>query len=296
SLSGLVTRMWQDGVPTRGQTTGKKRAESNWDPSVLKRILRDPRIAGFQADIVYKTKPDGTRGGFSHYRIRRNPVTMRPLELECGPIIPPAEWFELQEWLDGRGRGKGQYRGQSLLSAMGVLYCHGDGTIDPETGYGNGSTMSGNMREGEAAKRATYSCKCPKPIHGGSSCSITMHNLDRYIAGRIMARISTADPTDPDDDTTALLYEAARRWGRLTEAPELGAQRGELLAERADAVRALEELYEDKRNGGYRSPMGRKAFLEEEAAHTLRMEGAEERLAELDAAASPVLPVEEWLG
>ncbi|QAY26977.1 serine integrase [Streptomyces phage Shawty] len=297
SLNGLVTRLWQNGVPTRGKTTGKKRADSDWDPSVLKRILRDPRIAGFQAEIVYRLKPDGTRGGFSHYRIKRDPVTMRPLELECGPIIPPAEWWELQAWLDGRGRGKGQYRGQSLLSAMDLLYCHGSGATDPETGYGDGSTMSGNLREGEAAKRATYSCKCPRRIHNGSSCSITMHNLDPYIAGRIMARIATVDPGDPDDaDTVALLHEATRRWGMLNERPEKAGQRAELLAERADAVRALEELYEDRRAGGYKGAMGRKAFLQEEAAHTLRMEGAEERLRELDAAANPTLPVHEWLG
>lgn len=294
SLNGLVTRLWQDKVPTRGQTTGKKRADSEWDPAVLKRVLRDPRIAGYAAEIVYKTKPDGTRGGFSHYRIKRDPVTMRPIQLECGAIIPPAEWWELQAWLDGRGRGKGQYRGQSLLSAMNVLYCHGNGEIDPETGYGNGGSMSGNVREAtEGPKKDSYACKCSRSIHDGSSCSITMHHLDPFIVGRIFARVATAWE---DEETLALMWEATRRWGKLVEAPAQAGQRTELLAERADAVRALEELYEDRRAGGYKGPMGRRAFLDEEAAHTLRMEGAEERLRDLDEAANPKLPLEQWLG
>jgi DNA invertase Pin-like site-specific DNA recombinase/predicted DNA-binding WGR domain protein len=298
SLNGLVTRLWQDRVPTRGQTTGKKRADSDWDASVLKRILRDPRIAGYAARIVYKTKPDGSRGGFSHYRIERDPVTMRPIELECGPIIPPSEWWELQAWLDGRGRGKGQYRGQSLLSAMGVLFCYGSGEIDPETGYSNGGPMFGNVREEtEGPKKDSYACKCKKDVHNGSSCSITIHNLDPFIAGRIFARIAAVDPSDPaDEDTVALLWEATRRWGKLTEKPETAGQRAELLAERADAKQALEELYEDRRRGGYKGPMGRRAFLDEEAAHTLRMEGAEERLRNMDDAANPTLPIGEWLG
>ena len=61
-------------------------------------------------------------------------------------------------------------------------------------------------------------------------------------------------------------------------------------------MRGLEELYADKKAGGYKGVMGRRAFLDEEAALTLRMEGAEERLASLDAAANPKLPTGEWLG
>jgi DNA invertase Pin-like site-specific DNA recombinase len=297
SLSGLMMRLYQDKVPTRGATVGKKSADSDWDPSVAKRILRDPRIAGFQARTMYKTKPDGSRGGFDGYRIERDPVTMRPLLLECGPIIPPAEWFELQTWLDGRGRGKGQYRGQSLLSAMELLYCAGSGKIDPETGYGDGATMSGNVREDtDGPRKDSYACKCKKSIHDGSSCSITMHHLDPYVVGRIFAKIATADDHEDNEDTQLILHEAARRWGRLVEAPETAGQRTELLAERADAVKALEELYEDRKAGGYKGVMGRRAFLDEEAAHTLRMQGAEERLRELDAAQNPILPIGEWLG
>ncbi|MFD3904149.1 recombinase family protein [Streptomyces californicus] len=294
SINGLVTRLWEDAVPTRGATVGKKRKTSNWDGSVLKRILRDPRIAGYQADVIYKTRPDGKRGGFSHYRIRRDSVTMRPMPLECGPIIPPAEWFELQEWLDGRGRGKGQHRGQSLLSAMDVLYCYGSGVIDPETGYSNGKTMTGNVREEtDGPSKDSYACKCPRDTHDNSSCSITMHHLDPYVVGKIFARIATADG---DEETLAVLLEAAQRWGKQNEAPEVSGSRSELLAERADAKLALEELYADRRAGGYKGPMGRRAFLDEEATLTLRMEGAEERLRELDAAQNPKLPIGEWLG
>ncbi|MFD7257831.1 recombinase family protein [Streptomyces sp. NPDC059874] len=288
SISGLVVRLYNEGIPTRGAEIGKKSADSDWDASVVKRILRDPRIAGYRAVTTYKTKPDGKRGGFDGYRIERDPVTMKPLLLECGALIPPAEWHELQTWLDGRGRGKGLSRGQSLLTAMDVLYCAGD----PEK-PGSGAVMTAHTRTGKDAKLSTYQCKCKKGVHtSGGSCAISYHLIDNYVAGRIFALVQTAED---DEDTLRILHEATMRFGKLTEAPETAGERSALVVERADAARALEELYEDRAAGAYAGPIGRKAFLKEQGILTFRMQGAEERLRDLEAAQNPVLPLGTWL-
>jgi hypothetical protein len=109
-----------------------------------------------------------------------------------------------------------------------------------------------------------------------------------------MARIGTAD--HEDEATLAMLWEATRRFGKLTEAPETTGERASLLSERHDALGALNELYEDRAAGGYGGAIGRKHFLKAEAAATARLQGAEARLAELDQAQNPIMPIGEWLG
>jgi len=281
SITGLCKRMEAAGVPTRGATVGKRQSASVWDPATAKRIMMDPRIAGYAAEVLYTKKADGTpTSKVAGYRIQRDPITLRPVELECGPIIAPGEWHELQEWLQGRGRGKGLSRGQSVLSAMEVLFCE------------CGSTMT--SKKGDVPVKDSYRCRRRKRLPGQheGDCNVSAHALDNYVAGRIFARIKTAEG---DEETLALLWEAARRFGKLTEAPEKSGERASLVAERADAMHALEELYEDRAEGGYSGAIGRKHFLKAEAAAQLRVQGAEERLSELEAAASPILPIQEWM-
>lgn len=282
SLTGICAAFGREGIPTRGQATGKKTADSAWDPATLKRILRDPRIAGFECTPVFRRDADGnpTRSIIG-YRVKRDPVTMRPMETDCGPIIPPAEWYALQEWLDGRGRGKGQSRGQSLLTAMDRLYCE------------CGNVMVGHAKNSNPIKSA-YACKRGNKIKPGQhsgSCTIAQHALDDYVARRIFALITTAEG---DPETADVLAEAARRWGALHETPEKAGERAALLAERADAAQWLDEIYAEKKAGGYRTPAGRRTFLEMEAEATFRMEAAEERLAALAQAATPTLPITQW--
>ncbi|MFE5621737.1 recombinase family protein [Streptomyces virginiae] len=280
SITGLAKRMERDGIPTRGATSGKKTKDSVWDPATIKRILRDPRIAGYAAEIIYRSRPDGSKSGtIDHYRIQRDPITMRPV-MAYEPIIPPEEWHELQEWMDGRGRGKGLSRGQAVLTSMDILECE------------CGSVMT--SKKGPDAVKDSYRCRRRKPMAGQheGGVDVSQAAADKYVAERIFNAIRHAED---DEDVLIMLLEATRRFGKLTEAPETAGERASLVAERADALRALEELYEDRAAGGYSGAVGRKHFLKAEAAATFRMQGAEERLAELEAASNPMLPIDQWM-
>ncbi|WBP87052.1 recombinase family protein [Kitasatospora cathayae] len=282
SLTNICAQLEADKVPTRGATIGKRTANSAWDPTTLKRILRDPRIAGMQAAPVYKTDKDGnpTRS-IAGYRILRDPETMEPLTLQCGPIIPRAEWEELQEWLDGRGRGKGQFQGQTLLSAMDILHCESN------------HVMVGHAKA-SAPTKSHYQCKPRKaaPDHHTGVITIQCTGIDDFVARRIFALVGTAEA---DEETLDTLAEATRRFARSQEAPETAGERRSLVAERADVVRALEELYEDRAAGGYKGPIGRKAFLSAEQSLTERLEHTEARLGTLEERSTPALPIMEWL-
>ncbi|MGY5131264.1 recombinase family protein [Streptomyces nigrescens] len=282
SLTGICRTLEEEKVPTRGALVGKRTKDSIWDPATLKRILRDPRIAGMDAEPVYKTDKDGNKTrNIQGYRIKRDPVTMEPTMLECGGIISVSDWHELQEWLDGRGRGKGLSRGQALLTAMDILWCE------------CGNVMVGHSKT-DVPSKSHYHCKRRRKLPGQheGSCTMVMHALDAYVAGRIFALIRTAEG---DEDTLAILHEVTKRFGKLTEAPETTGERSSLLAERSDAVQALEELYDDREAGGYSGAIGRKRFLQAEGKLSFRVQGAEERLAELDAAVNPRLPIQEWM-
>jgi len=282
SLSGVCHYFNESGVPTRGQLTGKRVRDSRWDPAVLRRILRDPRIAGYGATPVYKRGPDGSRRLIIEtYRIDRD-ENGQPLTL-YEPIIPPKEWWELQQWLAGRGRGTGLSRGTTLLSGLDkpVLFC--------ECGSRMKSTGSGAARSYMCGRRQ-HNVR-PAGVHKGT-VTIRQAPLDEYVARRIFALLETAEG---DEETLAILAEAANRFGKATESPETAQERAEILADRADAVQALEELYADRRDGGYRGEVGRRAFREAETLYTDRIEALDARLAELDATQTPSLPLSVWL-
>ncbi|MFJ9523417.1 recombinase family protein [Kitasatospora sp. NPDC101801] len=268
-------------VPTRGATYGKKTKDSAWDTKTVMRILRDPRIAGFAAVPVYKVKEDGTvTSTVESYRILRDPETMLPLQI-YESIIPPVEWYELQEWLDGRGRGKGLSRGESLLSAMEVLYCE------------CGSVKTSHADSAKAVKRS-YRCRRRKMLPGqhAGECTVSQAALDNHVARSIFALLREVEY---DHEALAVLAEATRRFGVATESPERSRERATLVAERADAVRALEELYDDRKAGGFRGDIGRRRFVTEEAALLHLLEAAEARIAVLEEEATPVIPIAEWL-
>lgn len=281
SLTTICRQLEKDLVPTRGATSGKRTSESVWDPATVKRILRDPRIAGFECERIGKVDDEGnmTRTLIG-YKIKRDPETMEPLTLDCGEIIPRDEWYELQEWLSSRGRGKGLYRGEFLLSAMNLLYCE------------CGGVMVGHGRNGDSKRKASYQCKGRRTIEGHGTPTIVTTILDDYVASRIFALI---DAAESDPETILILAEATRRFGKRTEAPETAGERASLVQERADATTALNELYEDREAGGYSGPIGRRKFIELERKLNGRITGAEERLMELDEIATPRLPIGEWL-
>ncbi|WP_245984528.1 recombinase family protein [Streptomyces tateyamensis] len=281
SLGGIVNSMNNEViVPTRGATYGKKTKDSAWDTKTVKRILRDPRIAGFAAVPVYKVREDGkTTSQIETYRILRDPETMLPLQI-YEAIIPPEDWHELQEWLDGRGRGKGLSRGESLLSAMGVLFC--------ECG-----AVKTSHADAKPVKRS-YRCRRRKVLPGQHTgdCTISQAALDDHVGRSIFALLREVEH---DHEALAVLAEATRRFGVANESPERSRERATLVAERADAVRALEELYDDRKAGGFRGDIGRRRFIAEESALLNLLEAAEARIAVLEEAATPVIPIAEWL-
>ncbi|WP_148589302.1 recombinase family protein [Streptomyces sp. WAC01526] len=280
SLTGICSQLTADGVPTRGQTTGKETKDSVWDPKTLMRILRDPRIAGYAATPIYKRRADGKlTSAIEGYRIERDPETMEPI-MAYPPIIPPAEWHELQEWLDGRGQGKGLSRGHATLSAMDILFCECAAVM--------------TSHRATTPNKGSYRCRRRRALPGQheGDCTISQKTLDQFVARRIFAVIQSAED---DPETADILAEATRRYAAQKEDPELAGERRSLLAERADARQALEELYDREEAGDYDDPVGRRRFRERKDRLLGVTERTEARLAELETAATPALPIHLWL-
>ncbi|MEV0267758.1 recombinase family protein [Hamadaea sp. NPDC050747] len=284
SLSGICKMLNDDGTPTRGNTVGKETADSSWHPKTLIRILRDPRIAGYAAEVVYKPRADGRKSKvIDRYRITHDPETGEPLR-PWPAIIDPGEWHALQLWLDGRGRGHGLSRGASLLGSVGVAYCE------------CGKPMKANnapQRRVNAAYACTLDRRRRQPGDHPGTCAVSQRGLDDLVVRRIFAVIATAED---DEDSLAIVAEATRMFGLAAQDPAMIGERNRLVAERADAAQALELLYDDRKAGGYSGDLGRKRFLAEEAALGGRLAEIEERIASLEASITPTLPIGEWLG
>lgn len=282
SLTGICAAFNEQGVPTRGRRSGGRTANSNWDPKTLTGILRDPRIAGYAATPVYHFTESGRKTSrVIGHRIERD-ANGAPI-VTHDAIIPPAEWWELQTWLDSRGRGAGTARGKALLSGIGLLFCECGHTMKS---HGN------TVKTAKATYRCTRTRGVPAPGQHAGTCAISQPTVDEYVARRVFSLIETAEG---DEETSAILAEATRVFGRTVESPELAGERTALIGQRVETATALNELYEDKAAGGYRGPRGRQAFINEEAALTERLEAADARLAELDAATNPHLPIASWL-
>ncbi|WP_406044729.1 recombinase family protein [Micromonospora sp. NBC_00898] len=286
TLVTVAAELNRDQVPTRGGTVGKNTAGSAWWGHTLARILRDPRIAGYAAEIVYATRPNGTpSGNVAGYRLVRDddgkPVPAHP------EIIDPATWYALQTALDGRAGVAPVPTGvQALLSSLGILRCE------------CGAIMKSHRIAARAA-RSAYRCARPRglrrPGQHANDCTVSMEALDDYVARRIFALISTAD-TGEDPETLDALAEAARLFGIASTDPATAAQRGAIAGELDDAERALDNLYDDREKGGYSGKVGQRRFLDAERALSARIDALTGQLAALDAAASPLLPIVEWLG
>lgn len=291
SISGLAARMNdRSDMPTRGQTNGKARKGSRWEPRTLKRILIDPRIAGFAAECVYGISEETGEPTkyIESYRILRDPETSEPLRF-ADPIIPPDEWYELQAWVATRGRGRGRSYGQTLLSGLRTP----DGTSILVCECARTMCAASNA---QGRKSPSYTCSrkpggaLPGEHSGGNA--VVQSALNEYVARCVFALIQTGEE---DPETADVIREATRRFGAFNEPVSTAQERSLLLAERADAVRGLEELYDERDAGGFRSEIGRRRFLKSESTLTARMESAEARLRDIGEASSPSLPLNVWL-
>jgi DNA invertase Pin-like site-specific DNA recombinase len=284
SVTGIAAKLDAQGIPTRGQTVGKKFSESRWAAQMLRRVLKDPRTAGYGAEPQYSTRKDGKPGTtVTGYKLVRDPDTMMPVMMHP-EIIPPEQWHAVQAWLETRTRtGERIDRGQSLVTGLGMAFC--------ECGA---SVKTHGMKSRHGTQYQQYRCSRvhPEPGKHAGNVSISQTALDDYVARRVFALIQNAGG---DPDTHDVLQEAARRFGRTTERPDVAAERSRIVTERAEVVAALEELYDERDAGGFRTSVGRTRFLRSEQTLSDRLMAVEARLGDLDEAEVPALPLGEWV-
>lgn len=273
SIGAICRTLNAEGVPTLGAARGKKSAGSAWHPKTLIRMLRHPHIAGFHADPIY----DAT-GRVTGHRVRRDSEG-RPIAV-WEEILPPAEWYELQEWLDARPVRKFETRTTALLSSMGIMSC--------ACGY----TMSANN-----SARPSYFCNRPqgRPLsdkpgdHEGRSY-ISRTALDDYVTRSIFALIEAAEW---DEESRSILERVAAHYAELNETAETAQERQTVMHERADATRALTQLYDDA--DLYRGDeIGRARWADDVRTQQARIAAADTRLEALGREGTMVLPIGEW--
>lgn len=281
SVGNIVARLNRDSVPTQGASRGKRTKDGQWHNGTLLTILRHPHLAGYMTEPVYvpqKSNPAKQRV-VGHKIVRDEDGD--PIQA-WDPIIEPAEWFELQAWLDQRPERKWESRVATLLSSMELLYCE----CKRPMGGGASTRPTGG----------TYSCSRqrgvqPKADEHEGGVSINTASLDDHVARRIFDRISTAEG---DPETLEMIAAATELYGHAQESPATARERAALLTERADAVRALEALY-DMQPSYMSNEVGRRRFKTAVETQEQRMQAAERRIAELAILDLPTLPIEEWL-
>jgi DNA invertase Pin-like site-specific DNA recombinase len=279
SISGVTTALNRDGVPTRGARLGKGRAASQWERKTIRRILMDPRLIGYQAEPLRSPGASKITG----YRIRRDEEG-QPVKAPWDPIVDPAHWWRIQDWLQGRQAAKGNARGDTLLTGDGLTRCLCGCTFG-QTHF----PPARNRTERSRAYRCTLGQR-ESEVHKGAVI-LKMETLDDYVANRIFALIRAAED---DEDALLVLSEVTRRYARTQEAPETAGERQALLMERAEVRRGLEELYDERDAGGFRTDIGRRRFLKAETGLAERLERLDRRMEELEEASSPRLPLAQW--
>ncbi|MBB5122786.1 recombinase family protein [Streptomyces eurocidicus] len=275
SPGGIGTWLNRTGVPSRKGT--------GWRNPTVNRMLADPRLAGFAAEPLYRKDKDGnpTRT-LDGYRILRDEETGDPIVIGEA-LIPPARWFELQEWLSekewlsGRTSAADTSRSEYLLTAMDVLKCE---CVRPLTG-----------------SPGIYKCSRAKGVqvpgeHVGG-LTINQKEVDEHVARRIMAVLMAAQD-DPEPEILDILEEAARRLAQVREQPERRGERAALMGERTDVTNAIKQLYDDLDSGIYAGRIGRARFLSDKERLEGRLEAIERRIGEVGGPERPALPIEQW--
>lgn len=282
TYGGLAAWLNQADTPTRGVTTGKRAANSVWHPTTVRRILRDPRLAGFAADVLYAPSTNGRPSAqVIGYRIVRDadgaPVVAHPA------VVAPEKWYAAQTRLDAQPMfTQVAASAPALLSSLRILRCECGWLMKADRAVSRGPRYRCNRPEG--VRRAGQ--------HTGA-CAVSMVALDNYVARRIFALIATAED---EPDTLEILAEATRRFGAASADPATAAQRGAVAGDLDNAKRALDALYDDREAGAYDGEIGGRRFRASAASLNTRIDTLTARLVEIDAAATPTLPIEQWLG
>ncbi|WP_328742891.1 recombinase family protein [Streptomyces caniferus] len=246
-------------------------APAEWSSTVVLRILRDPRLAGFAIGPVDpKTKRRTILRGDEG-----DPV--RPHE----GFMEPAAWYALQKVLDGRTPKRKNRAGQlSLLGSWGIANC--------------GRCNSGMTN---AYSTKTYTCNLRRSVGSAPrhTLRIGMGALDNAVASQVWARLSALDPADEDDEL--LLVAAAERFALQAADPAASEELAEQEAQLEHVQQSLAELYEDRDAGLYTGPTGRRSFADTVRKYQAHETRCMEHIARLkeSTVSSTQLPLNDWV-
>lgn len=255
----------------KSRKLGKNDAATNeWSATVVLRILRDPRIAGFAIGPVDpKTK---------HRSVLRDD--------EGTPVAPhtgfrsPAQWYAIQKTLDGRAPAIRRDRTgtRTFLGSWGVLRCALCGSGMTTVSNGDGSYVC-NLRR-SVGDTPRHMMRTPQT------------DTDQIVAMAVWGRVAALDPSDPDD--MELLAVAAERFGKQGTDPQAAAELAEQEAQLEHVQQSIRELSEDRES--YAGPTARQAFRDTMAKYAKHEERCTQKIAELSAmvTSSTKLPLDEW--
>jgi DNA invertase Pin-like site-specific DNA recombinase len=290
SMSGscwkLARRLDAEGQLTRGKKAAQQHADALWDGKTVKRILVDPRIAGFACENVYGYRRDGTPSNkVAEYRIIRddngNPVPAYE------PIVSPERWYPVQDWVRDRHPGDGDWQSElaGVLSAMKLLYCE----------------CGSSMTHGGAGAKKHYRCRrrSVKPGQHIGEVVIGAKGIEKYLARRVLSLITT---TQVDEATTTVLAHASARYAQEQEQQEplqVTQERDRLLSERANLRHSRQKHHADKQHtmltGGFIDAVAQDQWDKTEYALAEHMQALDARIAELRNSDQVELPCSAWL-
>jgi DNA invertase Pin-like site-specific DNA recombinase len=272
SLDDEASKARKEAAQKRRKSGDKDAAGYEWSSTVIRRILRDPRLAGFAIGPVDpKTK---------RREILRDEEgqPVRPHE----GFIDPKRWYDLQALLDGRKRERTMDRAGTMtfLGSWGVLRC---GICE------SGLTVS-NVD-------ATYVCNLRRSVGDNPKhvLRVAMDAADGVVASRLWGKVASLDPEDDDD--VVLLAAAAERFAVQGTDPEAAAELAEQEAQLLHVQQSMKTLYEDRDEGLYEGPTGRQAFKDTVKRYQQHEARCAARIDELRAVATTAtrLPIDEWL-
>ncbi|MGW1269672.1 recombinase family protein [Streptomyces sp. NPDC002491] len=271
SLDDEAAKARREAAQQRRKAGNEDKADYEWSATVVLRILRDPRLAGFAIGPV---DPSTRRR-----EILRDDEG-QPVQPHEG-FVTPKRWYDLQALLDGRKRTRKASRGGSMtfLGSWGILRC--------------GTCRSGMMISNTDA---TYVCNLRRTVGDAPKhvLRVSMDDANAVVAARLWAKVATLDPEDEND--VALLVAAAERYAVQGADPEASAELAEQEAQLAHVQKSMKELYADRKDGLYEGATGRQAFKDTILKYRAHEERCAARIDELRAAAATAtrLPLDEW--
>lgn len=287
--SRIATMLTEEKVPTPLAALGAKGRErtefalsrrktgddapAEWSPTVVRRILRDPRLAGFAIAPV-----EGGRGKVRKILRDDHGEPVRPHE----GFMDPTDWYALQATFDGRKREvrRDRINERTFLGSWGMTRCGK---------CGSGMTVS--------RPDMTYVCNLRRSVGDVPRhvLRVGMDAADRTVAERLWAHIRGLDPVE-DERGAELLVVASERFAARNADPEAAEESAEQEAQLEHVQQSQRELYEDRRQGLYDGPVGRREFASTAEKYRAHEQRCTARIAELREAATATteIPLSAW--